>query len=73
MLEGGGTLNWSMLNEGLVDEISIAVTPRILGGKDAISLVEGKGTPLVKDATRLKLLGTEKHGSDLILRYKVLR
>ena len=73
MLEGGGTLNSSMLDRGLVDEISVAVTPRILGGENAVSLVEGKGTPLVKDGTRLKLLSTEKHGPDLVLRYKVLR
>jgi 2,5-diamino-6-(ribosylamino)-4(3H)-pyrimidinone 5'-phosphate reductase len=73
MLEGGGTLNWSMLDKGLVDEVSVAVSPIIIGGTDAVSLVEGKGTPLVKNGTKLKLLGVEKHGPDLVLRYKVLR
>lgn len=73
MLEGGGTLNWSMLDNGLVDEISVAVTPRILGGVDAVSLVEGKGTALVKNGVRLKLLKAERYGPDLVLRYRVLR
>jgi 2,5-diamino-6-(ribosylamino)-4(3H)-pyrimidinone 5'-phosphate reductase len=73
MLEGGGTLNWNMLDQGLVDEISVAVTPRILGGAEAVSLVEGKGAPLVKHAVKLKLLGSKKHGPDLVIRYKVLR
>jgi 2,5-diamino-6-(ribosylamino)-4(3H)-pyrimidinone 5'-phosphate reductase len=73
MLEGGGTLNWSMLDKGLVDEISVAVTPRILGGTEAVSLVEGEGTPLVKHGVKLKLLGSKKHGPDLVVRYKVLR
>src|SRR2546426_5699636 len=30
LLEGGGALNWSMLSSGLVDEVSAAITPRIL-------------------------------------------
>jgi 2,5-diamino-6-(ribosylamino)-4(3H)-pyrimidinone 5'-phosphate reductase len=73
LLEGGGTLNWSMLADGLVDEISVAITPRILGGADAVSLVEGKGTALVRDGVKLKLLNTSRHGPDLVVRYKVLR
>jgi 2,5-diamino-6-(ribosylamino)-4(3H)-pyrimidinone 5'-phosphate reductase len=72
LLEGGGALNWSMLSNGLVDEVSVAITPRILGGEKAVSLVEGKGSPLVKDGVRLMLLNTAKYGPDLVVRYKVL-
>ncbi len=72
LLEGGGALNWSMLSSGLVDEVSVAITPRILGGEKAVSLVEGKGSPLVRDGVKLKLLNTAKYGPDLIVRYKVL-
>jgi len=71
LLEGGGSLNWSMLGSGLVDEISVAITPRILGGEKAVSLVEGKGVALVKDALKLKLLRTSKYGPDLVVHYKV--
>src|SRR5579864_5510465 len=72
LLEGGGTLNWSMLSSGLVDEISIAITPRIIGGAGAISLVEGKGSAIVKDGIMLKLLNVGKYGPDLVVRYKVV-
>src|SRR3989441_2013204 len=72
LLEGGGALNWSMLSSGLVDEVSVAITPRILGGEKAVTLVEGKGTPLVRDGVNLKLLNTTKYGPDLVVRYKVL-
>lgn len=71
LLEGGGALNWSMLSSGLVDEISVAVTPRILGGEKAVSLVTGKGFGLVKDALELRLLSTAKYGADLVVRYTV--
>ena len=72
LLEGGGTLNWSMLSKGLVDEISVAISPRILGGENAISLVEGKGIAMVEDGVKLKLLSTSKYGPDLVVRYRVL-
>jgi len=71
LLEGGGALNWSMLSGGLVDEVSVAITPRILGGEKAVSLVEGKGVALVKDAVKLTLLRTSKYGPDLVVHYKV--
>ena len=41
LLEGGGTLNWSFLKRGLVDELIITITPYILGGSDSVTLVEG--------------------------------
>jgi len=72
LLEGGGALNWSMLSSGLVDEVSVAITPRILGGEKAVSLVEGKGRGRVRDGVKLKLLNTAKYGPDLVVRYKVL-
>jgi 2,5-diamino-6-(ribosylamino)-4(3H)-pyrimidinone 5'-phosphate reductase len=71
LVEGGGALNWSMLSSGLVDEVSVAITPRILGGEKGVSLVEGKGVALVKNAVKLKLLRTAKYGSDLVVHYEV--
>ncbi|HVH14521.1 MAG TPA: 2,5-diamino-6-(ribosylamino)-4(3H)-pyrimidinone 5'-phosphate reductase [Candidatus Angelobacter sp.] len=72
LLEGGGALNWSMLRTGLVDEVSVAITPRILGGEKAVTLVEGKGSPFVKDGVKLKLLNAARYGPDLVVHYKVL-
>ncbi len=72
LLEGGGTLNWSMLKHRLVDKVSVAITPKIVGGKDAVSLVEGEGFETIAEGVRLRL---EKHyelGDDLILEYEVL-
>jgi len=71
LLEGGGALNWSMLSSGLVDDVSVTITPRILGGEKAVSLVEGKGVALVKSAVKLKRLRTAKYGPDLVVYYKV--
>jgi 2,5-diamino-6-(ribosylamino)-4(3H)-pyrimidinone 5'-phosphate reductase len=72
LLEGGGILNWGMLSEKLVDQVSVAVSPRILGGERAITLVEGEGVSKIEDAIRLRLLRVERYGDELILDYRVL-
>lgn len=71
MLEGGATLNWSMVKEGLIDEIRIAIAPVIVGGKSAISLVEGEGFNYVSEGLKLKLEQVETYGEDLVLTYRV--
>ena len=72
LLEGGGQLNWSMLSQGLVDEITVAISPVILGGTEAVTLVEGEGSETVGKAVRLRLLRSKKFGRDLVLHYKLL-
>ncbi len=72
LLEGGGTLNWSMLSQGLVDEVSVAVSPLIIGGREAITLVEGEGVGLVEDAVKLRFTKARLYGADIVLYYKVL-
>jgi len=73
LLEGGGTLNWSMLKEGLVDEVRVAIAPRIVGGKDAVTLVEGEGYDMVGEGVRLRPKKSYALGDDLVLEYEVIR
>jgi 2,5-diamino-6-(ribosylamino)-4(3H)-pyrimidinone 5'-phosphate reductase len=70
LLEGGSTLNWSMLKERLVDELRISVCPVIIGGEKAKSPVGGEGFKKVKEGIKLKLVRVEKVGEDLLLIYK---
>ena len=55
MLEGGSTLNYSMINEGLVDEVRVCIAPMIIGGVKAKTLVGGEGVDYMKEAFKLKL------------------
>lgn len=73
MLEGGGTLNWGMLKEGLIDEVRVAIAPVLVGGRDAVTLVEGEGFSRVAEGEKLRLERIEQCGEDLVLTYKVLR
>lgn len=72
MLEGGSTLNYSMLQKGLVDEVRVCVAPLIAGGDRAKTLVDGVGINEMKDAFKLELLKNYSLGRDLILEYKVI-
>lgn len=71
LLEGGSTLNWSMLNKGLVDEVRVAVAPRIVGGATAKTLVGGAGFGEVRRGVGLELKKVTKVGKNLLLTYQV--
>ena len=72
MLEGGATLNFSMIKAGLIDEISICVAPMIVGGADAKTFFDGEGFDTMDEAVRLELKDSFTLDKDLILNYKVL-
>ena len=67
LVEGGGTTNWYFFKEKLVDEISLTVTPYVLGGSTAISLVEGVGFGEIPDSFKLKKI--EKIQNEIVLHY----
>lgn len=71
LLEGGSTLNWHMLSLGLVDEVRVAVSPRIVGGREAKTLVGGEGFGKVGEGIELELLRVSRVGRDLLLLYRV--
>ena len=69
LVEGGGTVNWEFIKQDLVDEIIITITPYIIGGKNAITLVDGEGFSLINKARKLKLKKTCKSGNEIVLYY----
>ncbi len=71
MLEGGATLNFSMFNEGLIDEIRVCVAPMIAGGKFAKTLVDGEGFDKMNDAVKLSFKESYILDGDLVLIYLV--
>lgn len=73
LLEGGGTLNYAALKENLVDYIYCYVAPKILGGKDALTPVEGRGAENPGNAVKLKIQRTVMLGEDLLIEQKVIK
>lgn len=71
MLEGGSTLNYSMIASGLVDEVRVCIAPMIAGGFNAKTLADGEGVDFMKDAFALEFKKVYRLGEDLILEYRV--
>ena len=71
LLEGGGTLNWSFIQKNLIDQVVIAITPYILGGKDYVNLVKGIGFKNLYSAKKLKLKKVLRNNSELVLYYNL--
>ena len=72
LLEGGGEVHFAFAREGVIDEIYITLTPRLIGGASAPTVLDGKGF-LAADHIELRLLSTKRIGDELYLRYAVDR
>jgi len=70
LLEGGGNLNWSFIENNLINEIRLTIAPWIVGGKEATSLVEGIGFEKIVSAPRFELFDVKVRTYYITLRYK---
>ncbi len=71
LLEGGATLNECALQCGIVNKIMVYIAPKIFGGSQAKSPVEGKGIAIASQAYGLYLNNIKKIGQDILLEYDV--
>ena len=67
LVEGGGTLIGSLFDEGLVDKVLFFISPKIIGGKEAISSVMGKGISRIDSAIKLKDISFKHLGEDFLI------
>ncbi|MBW7459319.1 RibD family protein [Paenibacillus sepulcri] len=67
LLEGGGVLNGSMLEVGLIDKIILFVAPKLIGGASSPEAFTFGGFEKMSEAIELSELTFERIGSDLCL------
>jgi diaminohydroxyphosphoribosylaminopyrimidine deaminase/5-amino-6-(5-phosphoribosylamino)uracil reductase len=67
LVEGGGTLIGALFDEGLVDKTLFFISPKIIGGKDAISSVMGRGITRLESARKLKEVKLRRLGEDFLI------
>ena len=70
LLEGGGTLNWSFFKDDLIDEIRLTIAPWVVGGKNAVSLVDGEGFSRMSEAKKFSLIEVQERDNYVVLKYK---
>lgn len=72
LLEGGGTLNEAALRAGIVDEVQFFIAPLLIGGKNAITPVEGNGFSAIEEAIRLTDFKTIQVGPDFLVTGRII-
>ena len=73
LLEGGGSLNWAALTNGIVDRVQAYVAPKLFGGSSAKTPVEGRGVKSPQEAIRLKNLSVTPLGEDFLIEGEVIK
>lgn len=73
MVEGGGTVIWSFLEQGLVDDMYIFIAPIIIGGKGTPTLADGLGINNEDNVINLKVINIDRIGSGILIHYKLIK
>lgn len=71
LVEGGGSINFSLLEQGLADRVYAFVAPKLIGGRNALTPVEGEGFGNLSDAVELEHVETRQIGRDILLTGRV--
>ena len=69
LVEGGGGLHEAMFKAGLVNQVVVYLAPKVVGGAEAKTPVEGAGVELMAQAYELGEPQIERFGSDVKLTY----
>ena len=67
LLEGGGTLNYTALKSGVVNAVQAYIAPKIFGGTEAKTPVEGRGVCLPEEAFKMKNTRVSFWGEDILV------
>ncbi len=73
MVEGGGTLIWSLFRADLVDRITCFIGNMVIGGKDAPTLAGGEGFIREEDFVRLELEESALMDEGILLTWNALK
>lgn len=73
LLEGGSTLNWSALQNGIVNKVQAYIAPKLFGGIGAKSPIGGEGIEHTEQAFRLSPPNVIRLKEDILLESEVIR
>lgn len=65
LIEGGADTAARFLEARCVNKVSFFIAPLIIGGRDAVPAVAGRGAATIAEALRLANVETSNHGPDL--------
>ena len=65
LVEGGTEVAGAFRDAGLIDKLTLMMSPRIIGGRDAPLAFGGAGAKTIDEAAPLKDVKIERHGEDV--------
>lgn len=71
LVEGGGNLIAGLFEKGLVDRCLFFTAPIIIGGRNAVTSVEGDGVKTIRNAIRLKNMKSINMAGDILTEAEV--
>ena len=69
LVEGGSAVNWEFIKNDIFDEMIITISPFVIGGNDAISLVGGRGFGKIVNSPNLHIKSIKRLKNHLVLSY----
>lgn len=67
LIEGGGTVNFSFLKENLIDKVYSFIAPKMIGGREALTPVEGDGFNTIDEGIKLKDVSVQDYYGDVLI------
>lgn len=67
LLEGGGNLNFSALKSDIVNKVVAFIAPKIIGGNNALTPVEGLGVNKINESFLLREIRLKKLENDIVI------
>jgi diaminohydroxyphosphoribosylaminopyrimidine deaminase/5-amino-6-(5-phosphoribosylamino)uracil reductase len=67
LVEGGSSIHWSFLADGLVDCFFFIIASVVLGGRNSVPSVGGEGYAAIADSPKFKIRRTFSAGPDIVL------
>ena len=67
LVEGGGEVIGSFFDKKVVDKLFLFLAPRIIGGRNSLTWVEGKGVNLLAQTPHIEISSLRRIGKDLLL------
>jgi diaminohydroxyphosphoribosylaminopyrimidine deaminase/5-amino-6-(5-phosphoribosylamino)uracil reductase len=71
LIEGGSEVMSSAIFSNCVDSVYFFIAPKIIGGKNAVSVIGGTGVQKISQSLRIKNMQAKKIGQDILITGKL--
>lgn len=71
IVEGGSQLGAGLIEERLCDRLLFFIAPKIIGGKEAVSSIGGRGIKYMKEAVKLCNMKIKRFSKDILIETEI--